>query len=127
MLTSVCSSTRRSDVQFRADGQINLSAHVTQSLSLCPGDVIDIAVDENDGVEEYYLYAAHRRSDVRGRHIGACRSVNKGGTRYLRVNNVRLCRYVLDRCRATECVRVRAGEVMNHAVLGLCMVLVLRR
>ncbi len=118
--------TRRHDVQCRQDGQINLSAYVTHALNLVPGDVIDIAVEQADQHREYYLYVQCRSGETRGRHLGACRQVNEQGCGYLRVNNVRLSRFVLDACHAENVVRIRAGEPIDHPELGSCITLILR-
>ena len=126
-MRSVSSTTRRHDVQFRADGQINLSAYVTHALSLSPGDVIDIAYEQVEGVNEYYLYVQHRVEETRGRHLGACRQVNDNGLGYLRVNNVRLSRFVLKECHAENRLQARVGEVVHHPELGICLTLILRK
>lgn len=86
-------NTRRHDITFCADGRIEISAHVTRSLDIRPGDVIDIAVDER--TREVYLYVKHRQPA--GRHKAQCYRTGKGRTcNSLRAHSVEICRQVLD-------------------------------
>lgn len=86
-------NTRRHDISFNADGRIEISSRVTRALDLCPGDVIDIAVDER--TREVYLYVKHRQPA--GRHKAQCYRTGKGHTcNSLRAHSVEICRQVLD-------------------------------
>ena len=78
--------TRRPDVSFSRNGKIRITARVARALSLRPGDVVNIVV--NNG--EYLLYATHIDNNF-GRHEAQCYPTKKGSGNYC-ANSVRLCR-----------------------------------
>ena len=79
---------------FHANGKIDISARVSNALSLSRGDVIDI-MDDGDG--EAYIYVKHR-APVVGRHEAVCFPTKDGG-HHFRTWSLKLCRYVMDTCR----------------------------
>lgn len=62
--------TRKPDIYFRENGQIDITSRVSKTLGLHPGDAINVW---NAG-GEYYLYVAER--NVKGKFRGVCRKVN---------------------------------------------------
>ena len=122
MTTKILPITRRGDITFHPNGRIDLTAHVTKVLSLCPGDVINIAcVDER--FCEHYLYVARRASETVGRHSGTCRPAKNSG-RYLRTFCKRLTDYVLFRTRSTTAIRIRVGAASEVSGLGIVLPLI---
>lgn len=114
-------NTRRHDITFCADGRIEISAHVTRSLDIRPGDVIDIAVDER--TREVYLYVKHRQPA--GRHKAQCYRTGKGRTcNSLRAHSVEICRQVLDlRGFSATQAKLPVGDVVEiHGVKALPLI-----
>lgn len=81
--------TRRPDISFSCRGIIRLTARLVTSLSLKPGDSINIDVVNG----EYLLYAI-RNTDNIGRHEAQCYPSKKGYRNYC-ANSVHLCRAIL--------------------------------
>lgn len=105
--THIIPTTRRGDVTFHADGRIDLTAHVTKSLDLHVGDVINIIKTGGD-YPEHLLYRARRASDTIGRHACVCHATRERG-RYLRVFNKRMAQYFLGICQCDKQVSLRTG------------------
>jgi len=66
-MKSILPNSRKHDISFHASGKIDISAYIARKLSLAPGDVIDIAVEEGG---EWYLYVKLRAGTYVGRHNG---------------------------------------------------------
>ena len=122
-MKSVLENSRKSDLTFWRDGHIDICARVSKALDLKAGDVIDIAVDEGFQ-REYYLYTRHTGGALNGRHAGTCRAVNGPRSRYLRVNNKKLTRFVLRHTGEQEQAHVMCGEVTDTP-LGRAMVIII--
>ena len=76
-MKSILPNSRKHDISFHASGKIDISAHVARSLSLAPGDVIDIAQESG----EWYLYVKLRSGHYAGRHEGrVCATAHGKGT-----------------------------------------------
>ena len=82
--------TRRPDIFFYRNGTIRIKAHVARILSLCPGDIINIAVNQG----EYLLHASRVKNCI-GRREAQCYPTKKGSDNYC-ANSVRLCRLLLS-------------------------------
>lgn len=83
--------TRRPDITFsRKKGVIHITARLARTLSLRPGDAINIAVSNG----EYLLHAIHLVNNF-GRHEAQCYPTKKGSNDYY-VYSVRLCRSLLE-------------------------------
>lgn len=86
--------TRRPDITFQRNGRINITARIARMLNLCPGDSINILI--NDG--ECLLGALHHNNI--GRHVASVHPTKKGSSNYS-ANSVSLCRAFLDYCNFT--------------------------
>lgn len=73
-MKSILPNSRKHDIVFHASGKIDISAHVARSLSLAPGDVIDIAQE----ADEWYIYVKLRSGSYVGRHDGRVWSTAHG-------------------------------------------------
>ena len=49
-MKSILPNSRKHDISFHASGKIDISAHIARKLSLAPGDIIDIAHENGDGI-----------------------------------------------------------------------------
>lgn len=76
--------TRRPDISFYRNGTIRITTRLARTLSIQPGDALNIAIVNG----EYLLYATH---NCIGRHEAQCHPSKKGGENYC-ANSVRLCR-----------------------------------
>lgn len=104
MMKSILPNSRRYDISFRANGRIDISAHIARKLSLAPGDVIDIA-GEGD---EWYLYVKLRSGSYTGRHDGRVWSTAKGhGT--FRTWSRSITRTVLSKAGSRDTLRCPCG------------------
>lgn len=121
-MRSIVGNSRKSDLTFRHDGQIDIRARVSKELHLHAGDVIDIAMGEGFD-HECYLYVRRRGAQVTGRHEGLCRAVNGPGSLYLRANSKQLTRFVLQRMGEEKQARVACGEVRDTP-LGPAIVMI---
>lgn len=109
-MKSLIGNTRRADVTFRRNGKIDLSSSVARSLSLEPGDGINILTDG----DEYYLYVAHRSSDSNGlRYEARCFATSRKSNHF-RSSSVRLCRAVLKACNQAEIANLAVGPLVEH-------------
>lgn len=80
--------TRRPDISFYRNGVIRITTRLARTLSLQPGDALNILFVNG----EYLLYAIH---NCRGRHEAQCYPSNFGGNNYC-ANSVRLCRALFN-------------------------------
>ncbi len=74
MMKSILSNSRKHDISFHASGKIDISARIARSLSLAPGDVIDIVHESG----ELYLCVRLRAGDYAGRHDGTVSATAHG-------------------------------------------------
>lgn len=74
MMKSLLPNSRKHDISFHLSGKIDISAHIARSLSLAPGDVIDIAQESG----EWYLYVKLRSGHYAGRHEGRVWATARG-------------------------------------------------
>ena len=79
MTRPVITTTRRGDITFHPSGRIDLTAHVSKSLGLHPGDVVNIA-EECDSPSEHYLYVVRRSEETTGRHSCTCRKMKSASS-----------------------------------------------
>ena len=96
----------KTDISFKADGKIELSAKVVKALGIKPGDAINFTwIDE-----ECYLYVAMKaiqNISCKGKCIAA-----KKGSNYMRTNWKQACKIVLPpnineaRYRVGECIEI---------------------
>jgi hypothetical protein len=89
-MTSLLNNTRRPDITFNRNGRVDISARIAHLLSLCSGDVIDIAVHDN----EYYIYVKYCGGNIVGRHEGQCYSTTRSGHGTFRTWSVQLCKAI---------------------------------
>lgn len=92
MTTLLSNNTRRPDVSFHPDGHIDITARIAKMLHLQDGDVIDVAV-QND---EYLLFVRKKAADCTGRHEASVHPTNKGKnhSNNFRAYSSRLCNAV---------------------------------
>lgn len=64
-MKSILPNSRKHDISFHPSGKIDISAHIARSLSLTPGDVIDIVCESG----ELYLYVKLRAGNYAGRQF----------------------------------------------------------
>ena len=82
--------TRRPDITFQRNGLIRIAAHVVRTLSISPGDTLNIEAIGN----EYLLYAVHHDPAI-GCHQARCYST-KGRSNNMCAYSVKLSRAFLD-------------------------------
>ena len=118
-------NTRRHDISFHKDGRIEISARVSKALDLRPGDVIDIAVDDNS--REVYLFVKHR-APLAGRHKAQCYPTgkhHKGNS--MRAHSVEICRQVLDlNGFSSTRARLPVGEPVEIPCIGKALPIIIR-
>lgn len=73
-MKSILPKSRKHDISFHPSGKIDISAHIARSLSLAPGDVIDIVCESG----ELYLYVKLRAGNYIGRHVGRVWATARG-------------------------------------------------
>ena len=122
MIRPLAPLTRCGDLTFHASGRIDITAHLSELLHLCDGDILSIAVSD-DIVREYYLYVAHRKGDTTGRHTCRCHSV-KGAGRYMRMFSKSLSAYLLRSAHGADKVTFIAGELKLIPGIGNAVTLV---
>lgn len=117
-------NSRRHDITFNVDGRIEISANVTKTLAIRPGDVIDIAISDRD--REAYLYVKHRQPA--GRHKAQCHRTGKGRTcNSMRAHSVEICRRVLDmRGFSATQARLPVGDPVEITCIGKALPLIIR-
>ena len=89
-MESVLITTRKHDVVFHRNGQIDLGKRIVHELDLHAGDIIDILY----GDREHYLYCKRRHTDITGTHHAQCHPAHRG--RALRVFSVQLTNHVFS-------------------------------
>jgi len=89
--------TRRPDVTFCRNGRISITAAVARTLSLRPGDSVNIATHD----DELLLFAVRHDAPRSARHIAMCHPTKRGSHNYC-ANSVRLARLMLDSCGITS-------------------------
>lgn len=99
--------TRHGDITFHSSGRIDLTAHVSRTLDIKPGDVLNIASHGTSFVE-LYLYVSRRVGDTVGRHSCTCRPAKSNG-RYLRFFSKRLATLILNATHSVQRVSLRVG------------------
>ena len=82
--------SRRPDISFNRNGVIRITARVVRALSICPGDALNIALDNG----EYLLYATNFSNKI-GQLEAQCYPTKKGSKNFC-ANSVRLCRGLFD-------------------------------
>lgn len=113
--------TRRGDVTFHPSGRIDLTAHVAKVLDLQPGDVVNIAEDD-EHPDEHYLYVSRRSEETTGRHACTCRRVKAG--HYLRLFSKPLSTHILHLCHADSRLSLRVGAPTTLPMLGKALPLI---
>lgn len=104
MMKSVIPNSRKHDISFHASGKIDISAYIAGKLSLSPGDVIDVVLEDG----ELYLCVKLRHGEYAGRHEGRVRGTSHGkGT--FRAHSRALAHAVLDVAGATDRLRCPCG------------------
>lgn len=89
-MQSILGNTRKKDITFRRDGQINISARVASALGLENGDVIDVLRDRM----EYYLYVKIKAPTV-GKHEASCFR-SKKNCNFFRAWSKKLCSAMIE-------------------------------
>lgn len=118
----IMATTRMGDITFHQNGRIDITAHVAQTLTLEPGDVVNI-MEKGTNCKEYYLYVARRKGQVVGRHACTCHRVKNRGN-YLRVFSKTLATFMLGICHAKEKVSLRVGKMEKVEEIGPAMPLI---
>lgn len=112
-MRSILDNTRKPDIVFHSNGNIDISVNIVSRLRIKIGDVIDILTDEDE--EEYYLYIKLR--SPLGRHEGTVRRSNANGN-HSRASSLRLCREMLHVTGQKNVVRLTTGEVEHDDIYG---------
>ena len=107
-MKSVLGKTRRTDVTFRKDGRVDISARIARLLDLRVGDVMDVAI----GGGEVVLYRRLKAEDAWGRHEACCYCANNKGWS-MRFHSKRLVTAVLAMVGETDKAECPAGEMME--------------
>lgn len=118
MTRPLINTTRRADITFHPNGRIDLTAHVAKALQLQPGDVVNIAEEDEDATE-HYLYVSRRGGEAKGRHACTCRRVKHG--QYLRVFSKALATHILTLCHADGALSLRVGSLTALPGLGTAL------
>ena len=124
MTHPIISTTRRGDVTFHPNGRIDLTAHVAKVLDLHPGDVVNIAEDD-EHPDEHYLYVSRRSKETTGRHACTCHRVKTGN--YLRLFSKSLSSHILQLCHATSRLSLRVGAPTTILGIGTALPLITAR
>lgn len=109
-------NTRKPDIYFRKNGQIDITSEISKALNLKAGDAINIW--HSGG--EYYLYKDSH--DMKFRRCGICREVNKGSN-FFRVNFAGLARKMIE-VSGKEEAYLKAGEVIRLENIGTAVTLI---
>lgn len=117
-MCSLINTHRRPDIIFHPNGRIDITARVTNLLSLEPGDAINVWKEE----DECYLYVARRSADTNSRAI--CRQVNKGSN-FLRVWSTSLASAIIKLSGKKE-AHLTVGESVNLPMFGKALHLITR-
>jgi len=114
----VVGNSRRADLTFRRNGQIDISAHVAKLLNLQNGDVVDVI----QSYDETFLSVVQRSGDILGRHEGTCCQSNPHG-KHFRTYSKKICKYIFDLCGCDDqnLVALPIGE--KRDILGVGTVL----
>lgn len=123
-MTSLLPNSRRPDVSFHPNGRIDITARIAKMLHLEQGDVIDVAV----GNEEYLLYVRLRSEQCVGRHEAQVYPTNRGGkSRNFRANSRHICSAII---KASNCdnkaARLPAGSPIIYGPNGTAIPLITR-
>lgn len=104
-MKSILPNSRKHDISFHASGKIDISAHVARSLSLAPGDVIDIVC----GPGELYLCVKLRAGNYASRHDGRVWATAHGKKGTFRTWSKAMTTAVLRRAGASGLLRCPCG------------------
>ena len=124
MTHPIIPTTRRGDVTFHPNGRIDLTAHVSKVLNLHPGDVVNIAEDD-EHPDEHFLYVSRRCAQTTGRHSCTCRRVKAGN--YLRIFSKSLSNHILQQCHASNRLSLRVGAPTTLPGIGTALPLITAR
>lgn len=110
-MKSILSNTRRPDITFHRGGRIDIASHIARQLYIKKGDVIDIAVADN----EYYLFV--RTHCNIGRHEAACYPANARlkNSHSFRAHSARLCHEMLCITNGEKKVSLPCGELREFS------------
>ena len=124
-MKSLLGNTRRPDISFYKSGRIDITARVAKLLDLHAGDVIDIALDD----DEYLLYIKHKRGNIVGRHEAQCQTTNPACPQgnNLRAYSKRLASVVLHACHADSMARLPVGDTYHCDELGTTVATIIMR
>ncbi len=109
---------RRPDIYFHRNGQIDITARVSNALDLQCGDAINIWHASG----EYYLYVTER--NVKGKYRGVCRKVNRK-SRYFRANFYDLAKSIIEVCGKQEAY-LPVGEPVEIENIGVAIPIITR-
>lgn len=120
-MQSILGNTRKTDITFRSDGRIDISAHVSKVLALQRGDVIDLL----DGDGELYMYVKFHAPTV-GRHEATCFPTHPN-SRHFRAWSQKLCRYVI-RASGSHLGKVElgVGSPTSLPAIGMALPIIYR-
>lgn len=122
-MESLIGNTRKPDLTFFRNGQINITARIAKCLSLSEGDIVDILKSDR----ELYFYVKSRNGDIVGQHSGRCRSTRpKKGYRNFRVNCKRLTDAIFRECNGRDVVQLAAGDLIEIDHIGKALPLITR-
>lgn len=108
-MKSILPNSRKHDISFHPSGKIDISANIARSLSLAPGDVIDIVGESG----ELYLYVKLRAGNYVGRHNGTVWATAHGkGT--FRTWSKAIATAVLSLAGAFDPLRCPCGMVVER-------------
>ncbi len=120
-MQSILGNTRKTDITFRSDGRIDISAHVSKVLALQRGDVIDLL----DGDGELYMYVKFHAPTV-GRHEATCFPTHPN-SRHFRAWSKRLCRAMIHASGSRlSKVELSVGTTVELAGVGTALPIIYR-
>lgn len=108
---------RKPDITFYDNGRIDISAHVSNILSIRNGDVIDIL----DYGMEIYLYVRMHAPTV-GKYGATCFETKKN-SRNFRTYSTCLCKAVMDICKVSDLKKIKLAVGEPQEIEGYGTVL----
>lgn len=123
-MQSIIGNTRKTDLTFRLNGQIDITARVANMLAIQKGDVIDVMADHH-GIGELYLYVKLKAPSV-GRHKAAC-FPSHFPARHFRAWSKKLCQYIIRASDSSlDKLELGVGEPVQLPGVGTALPIIYR-
>lgn len=108
-MNSILPNSRRHDIAFHTNGRIDISARIAHTLSLAPGDVIDIVEEKG----EWYLCVKLRAGSYIGQHGGRVWPTSRGKGSF-RVWSKPIVKAVLNAAHTSSTLRCPCGSLITR-------------